>query len=136
MHIHFICRGNIWRSRLAEAYARRWLSDHRVMDDIAVSSSGIEAEYSPVNDLPEHTQAAMGRLGIIEYAAADWTQTTQGLIDAADIVVFLNNDVWKEAKHRFRVPPDRAIVWHIPDRFDIEDQVVSATSELLNQVVN
>ena len=79
MHIHFVCSGNTYRSRLAEAYLRS-------MDkkpNTKVSSSGIIADKSKPENGPVnwYTMRLMKRNDLIKYMSWQQTQTTQPLLE-------------------------------------------------------
>jgi protein-tyrosine-phosphatase len=89
MRIHFVCTGNIYRSRLAEAYCAS-----RCGPGIHVSSSGIAAGLN--GDAPIAPWAAdiLFRYGLASFAAAHWQRTTESIVRASDVLVFM------EAQHR------------------------------------
>lgn len=128
MHIHFVCRANIWRSRIAEAYAWHLLKE---LPAITVDSSGIEAGFNVTGGLPAHTESLLERYELLAHASETTQQTTQELIDAADSVVFANKDVYQDAKLMFRISDQATSVWDIPDRLGVEERIFSSTERLL-----
>ena len=94
MIIHFVCRGNSFRSIIAEAY----LNSVKV-EGWRVLSSGTKAALNKADNLVYYrmTLELLGRHGIREFAKADYgDQLTQALLEEADITVCLNQRVYDE----------------------------------------
>jgi protein-tyrosine-phosphatase len=126
--INFICRGNVWRSRVAEAYARSLLADH---PDIEVSSSGIEASRNYDGPISRYAKIRLEQDNILQYAHPEWTQTTQQTINDFDLLIFMNDTVYGDARKLFKIPSDKSIIWHIPDRDEIYDDIKTNVRKLL-----
>ena len=112
MIIHFICRGNSFRSILAEAY----LNSLKI-NDLVVLSSGSVAAAAKAGNRPYYrmTLELLERHGIREYAKRDYgVQLTQALLDGADISVCMNRVVYDECLKSvtFRVDPE---IWSVAD---------------------
>ena len=45
-------------------------------------------------------------------------QATQTSLDAADLIVFVKNDVYQEAKNLFNINESKVIVWDVYDMYD------------------
>jgi protein-tyrosine-phosphatase len=110
--IHFICRGNSFRSIIAEAY----LNSLKI-NDLLVLSSGSTAALAKARNLPYYqlTLELLDRHGIREYAKGDYgLQLTQSLLDGADISVCMNQIVYDECLESvtFRVDPK---IWSVAD---------------------
>lgn len=112
MKIHFICRGNVYRSRMAEAYAKSLL--HK---DVAVRiySSGIQAGLALNGKVDPAAVEALKEDGINNYLSPSWQQTTQELLDNSDLNVFMTNSVYSDAKNDYEIDDSKAIIWNIPD---------------------
>jgi len=108
--IHFVCRGNTYRSRLAAAYFAQ-----KAGERFSVSSSGLEPERARVATSEAYTQAVAKRHGLTTGLRARKTATSQALLAAADVIIFMNGDVYDEAAQRFQFDARQATVWHIPD---------------------
>ena len=128
-HIHFICRGNVYRSRLAEAYAKSLLPQHT---NLVITSSGIQANLNLDGDVEAAALAALEAENIQNYLAPTWRQTTQKILDEADLLVFMNDTVYQDACHAFQVQPDKCIVWHIKDIDGIYPLVKVEVDKLMN----
>jgi protein-tyrosine-phosphatase len=131
MVIHFICRGNTHRSRLAEAYAKS-LTQHA--NGIRVLSSGIEADRDLNGPIMPFVKLELERDGLLHLTGTTWTQTTQSLIDESDLLVFMNTDVHDDAVTRFRIPSVRSHTWHIPDVQGVDGQIREAVRSFVSKL--
>jgi protein-tyrosine-phosphatase len=110
--IHFICRGNSFRSILAEAY----LNSQRLNELRAVSSGTKAAEHRPGN-LTAYTATLrlLAKKGIRQFAKADYgDQVTQSRLAGADVVVCMNQRVYDECQHLVTLPAGTHI-WSVND---------------------
>ena len=110
MRIHFVCAGNIYRSRLAEAYC-----NSRSVPGINVSSSGIRAGLD--GDVPISPYAAdvLTRYGLSRYAAARWQRTSAELVRASDVLVFMESEHHRYCENWIEAMRQRIEVWEIED---------------------
>jgi protein-tyrosine-phosphatase len=136
--VHFICRGNIFRSRLAAAYAQSLASGH---SGIVFRSSGIEAAENPFGPISPYTESLASKHQLEPFMAPAWVQTTQYLLDTSDVNVFMNDDIYDDARERFTIPQDTAEIWHIPDiressldEHGIYNAITQAVEELLDSL--
>lgn len=109
--ILFVCRGNIFRSRLAEAYFNKL----RPGQDI-VSSCGVEASRFGPNYVGE-SALKLAKKYHLDLSPSP-IQATQTSLDAADLIVFVKNDVYQEAKNLFNINESKVIVWDVYDMYD------------------
>jgi protein-tyrosine-phosphatase len=89
MIIHFICRGNVFRSIIAEAYA-----NSLGVTGWSVLSSGTAGALDKAQNLVYHgtTLELLRRHGIGEFAKADYgDQLTQARLAGADITVCMKS---------------------------------------------
>jgi 8-oxo-dGTP pyrophosphatase MutT (NUDIX family)/protein-tyrosine-phosphatase len=109
--IHFVCRGNLYRSRLAAAYASTLLDGRFV-----VTSSGIEADLNTATKTAAtYTQATAKKHRLAHEIKKHKTQTTDQLLQDADVVVFMNKDVYDQALRDYDFDPRKALAWHVAD---------------------
>jgi protein-tyrosine-phosphatase len=97
MIIHFICRGNAFRSIIAEAYV-----NSLALKDLSVLSSGTAATLYKPRNLANHrmTLELLEEHGIRGFAKIGYgDQLTQSRLDKADITVCMNQRVYDECLH-------------------------------------
>jgi hypothetical protein len=58
------------------------------------------------------------------------------MIDGADVLIFMSDDVFEDATERFQIPVDRSHRWQIPDIQGVHEQIRSAVEKLLRQLKN
>jgi len=94
MIIHFICRGNTFRSIIAEAYV-----NSLALEDVSALSSGTAATLYKARNLANHkiTLELLEEHGIRDFAKVGYgDQLTQSRLDKADITVCMNQRVYGE----------------------------------------
>ena len=86
--IHFICIGNVFRSRLAEAYL-----NSLNIKGVEVSSSGVRANHAFDGDISIFVLPLLKREGLEPFISKKWIQTTLDIVQDKDLVVFMNEEV-------------------------------------------
>ena len=112
MIIHFICRGNSFRSIIAEAYL-----NSLEVEGWSVLSSGTTAALHKTQNLVifRKTLALLEEHGIREFAKADYgEQLTQSLLEKADIAICVNQRVYDECLQIVAFPVSPRI-WSVAD---------------------
>jgi protein-tyrosine-phosphatase len=112
MNIHFICRGNVLRSLIAETYLKSL-----ELTGINVISSGTNVNWDDPQEKEylANTLAVLGRHGIRDYAKTTPDQLTQDRINShQDIVILMNQRVIDEAKD-IVILPSNINNWDIID---------------------
>jgi protein-tyrosine-phosphatase len=112
MIIHFICRGNAFRSIIAEAY----LNSLEIKDWI-VASSGTAAASEKARNLASYgkTLELLEKHGIREFAKAGYgDQLTQSRLEGADVTVCMNQRVYGECL-RYVTFPASPRIWSVAD---------------------
>jgi len=92
--IHFICRGNSFRSIITEAYL-----NSLEVKGWSVLSSGTTAAFDKARDLVYYrkTLALLEEHGVREFAKAGYgDQLTQSRLEKADIAICMNHRVYDE----------------------------------------
>lgn len=118
-NVHFVCRGNTFRSRLAAAYLSSLLDER-----FSISSSGIAASTSQsgIEKVEPYTKAIAQKYGLTYDIDKRKTQTTTQLLGDADVIVFLNKDVYNDAINKYAFDPRKVLVWNVPDISDVAKQ--------------
>ncbi|OGG01380.1 hypothetical protein A2Z33_02430 [Candidatus Gottesmanbacteria bacterium RBG_16_52_11] len=111
--IHFVCTGNTYRSRLAEAYL-----NSKKVPGVTATSSGVEAYQNNNGPIVWYSQRIAKRYGLIPFMKPGWTQTTPGHFISADIIVFMYPKHLEKSRAMFGFDSDNRLVWEIPDLSD------------------
>jgi protein-tyrosine-phosphatase len=111
MKIHFICRGNVLRSLIAETYLRSLK-----LPNITVSSSGTNVDLTDPTEREyfANTIALFKRHNLEKYAKDTSHQLTQERADSQDVTICMNQRVVDEAKSLVTLPSN-TINWDIVD---------------------
>ncbi len=106
--IHFICSGNTYRSRLAEAYL-----NSKKIEGLKAISSGINAEKIAVYPVRWYTEKISEENMLEKHLSPYWKQTTSSLIEASDLLIFLSRDIFELcSSFQFKTPHK---IWDISD---------------------
>ncbi len=126
LHVHFICTGNIYRSRLAEAYLRS-----KRLPNITVSSSGTKASLQNKGAITWYAQRLLLRNQLIPYMSDTWRNTIKQDVEEADIVIFIGKNNYRYCKENYSIPKQYEI-WKLPDFDDtrLNGNAFSAEKEL------
>lgn len=111
LKVHFVCRANIYRSRLCEAYFKKLTGNK-----YDVSSSGVERWRHPF-DYKDKWARSLAEEHHIKLSAKS-VQTTSSLLSKQDIIIFVRQDVYDLARKNYKFNKDKAVVWDIKDRRD------------------
>ena len=111
MNVHFICRGNVLRSLIAETYLRSLQ-----LPGVMVESSGTNVDLlDPIErEYFANTISLLKRHNIDKYAKNTSHQLTQKRIEGHDVIVCMNQRVVEESKQIVLLPKD-VIDWNIVD---------------------
>ncbi len=112
MNVHFICRGNVLRSLIAETYLKSLN-----LKDVHVISSGTNVNWKDPQEREyfANTLAVLNTHGIKSFAKSKPEQLTQERIKSNhDIVVLMNQRVVDEASQLVKLP-ENILCWEITD---------------------
>lgn len=112
MIVHFVCRGNAFRSIIAEAYL-----NSLELNDLSVLSSGTAAALYKARNLANHriTLQLLKEHGVRGFAKVGYgDQLTQSRLDKADITVCMNQRVYDECLRCVKFPSGPR-VWSVAD---------------------
>jgi protein-tyrosine-phosphatase len=97
---------------MAEAYLKSL-----AIPNVMVCSSGTVASQDKARNAANFSRAlaVLKRHGINQYAKRDYAEDlSQAMLDASDIVVFLNRRAYDEAVRSFKLPV-KTYTWHVVD---------------------
>jgi len=132
MTVHFICLGNTYRSRLAEAY----LNSKRLVDVKAVSS-GVHASGNDKGPISWLTQRLIEIHTLVPFEKPNWTQTTKLLLDSADLIIFFDRNYYNYCVTQFKFHPILIEIWTIGDldtNSRDDGEKIKATEETFNVI--
>ncbi len=127
VQLQFICRGGVFRSRLAEAYTRSKKST-----GLQVSSSGVDADIYPGDYLSPFAAVALRQAGLFEFVTPTRQVTTQELLDASNVLVFLDPTVAADVQARFELRDQKTVTWDVKD---IENYAVVDPTEQQKEMI-
>lgn len=110
--IHFICRGNTFRSIIAEAYLKSLQ-----IDGVKVVSSGSVAhEHKKANESNFlQTVDLLQKHGLKKFVKPHHAdQLTQELLDHTDVAIVMNDLVFEDIEKKFKLPHE-TYYWDIAD---------------------
>ena len=113
MKIHFVCRGNTFRSRLAEAYLKS-----KKIPSLTVSSSGIEAKRNLNGAIGGYTVDLLEEEGLEKYASLHWIQSTKEIIENQDVVIFMSAKQYDFCRAELGCDLKAYEIWSIADMPD------------------
>lgn len=127
--IHFVCRGNIFRSRIA----REYLAKHS--EGINIISSGIMADQKLFGNISHHAKALMMKHGLVDHQKK-WVQTTQHNIDSSTLVIFMSQTILTDAKKMIDLTNIKYLVWDIPDiKHDSADANIDQSEHIYQMII-
>ena len=96
--------------RLAAAYFYSLINGR-----FSVSSSGIGADMADVLSISPYAKTILDEQHLSHGAMKRHTQTTSELLNDADVIVFMNKDVYDSALKEYSFDARKCLVWHISD---------------------
>jgi protein-tyrosine-phosphatase len=110
MIIHFICTGNIYRSRMAEAYCVS-----KGIPGLSVLSSGIRTALNGLVPIAPYAADTLRGHGLERFVSASWQQTTAALVRKSDILVFMEDEHYRFCLDWIDSSTQTVQIWNIPD---------------------
>ncbi len=124
MIVHFICRGNTYRSRLAETYL-----NSKQLPNLKAVSSGIEADKDLSGPITWYAQRIIQKEGLQEFSKPMWQKTTKELLGNSDLNIFMNKDIYDFCVSDLGFAKNNFEVWDIADANEIQPDWKNATEE-------
>jgi len=130
MTIHFICTGNIYRSRLAEAYCAS-----KGVLGLRVFSSGIGTASNGGVPIAHYAARMLSQDRLERFAAPSWQQTTKALVQASDVLVFMEHEHYRFCEDWIDPIRQRVEIWEIPDVGPIDPAQIMSKVEQTFDVI-
>ena len=126
MIVHFVCAGNTYRSRLAEAYFNSLnIKNYRAISSGTQANKGHHIQISP------YTEIILKNYGIDKYASKHKTQLTQERLNEANITICVNRDVYSDCLEANLNMPRRTYIWDIADVKDFDKAEIEIANHQL-----
>ena len=110
MVIHFICTGNIYRSRLCEAYL-----NSLELPNITAISSGTKANRNLDGPVSWVAARLFRYYKLVPFASPSWIQTTKENLLKSDLVIYMEESHQTYCKNEFQIQIKNAEIWDIKD---------------------
>jgi protein-tyrosine-phosphatase len=110
--VHFVCTGNIYRSRMAEAYF-----NHLKVPGLTATSSGIYADSPDSGPISWYSLRIIYNNWFVDGMSRDHKTTTVEMLKQSDFVVFMEDMHLKHCKEVLGYTPEFYQVWNISDLF-------------------
>lgn len=110
MIVHFICAGNIYRSRLAESYF-----NSKVTKGLTSFSSGLVAGEDLIGPISWLAERIIQKNNLAKYMSFSFQKTSKELLDKADYTIFMEEYMLDFCKEEFGYNSQDYEIWNIPD---------------------
>jgi len=132
MHIHFVCTGNAYRSRLAETYLKSKLIGKK----IKVSSSGIATTKYRLNNGPIcwYAMRLIKRKNLVPYMSWKENQTTKEILHDVDLLICMDQTHLDYCQKNLGYTNKSFEVWNIPDLNNMKDFIPSDISGIKTDI--
>ena len=141
MIIHFICRGNTFRSRLAAAY----FNSLNITEWQAISS-GVGANKNLSGPICWYTKEILEKNNLSSLDKESWTFTTIDDIDKSDILIFMNKNCYDSYVNvlKYDLAKKRIYIWKINDIGDVlskidsidKTKIINTANQIFNNIKN
>lgn len=132
MKIHFVCTGNTYRSRMAEAYL-----NSKQLPAIIVSSSGTHASENLNGPISWVAAWVLKKNSLTGFMSSHWTQTTVEILNKADKAIFINADNYEFCKNELNYKGVNYEIWNvldIPVGLNGDIKIMEKASETFKQI--
>lgn len=111
MKVHFVCLGNVYRSRLAEAY----LNSKQIPDLTVISSGTVAAVEQKNRPISWVAQRLLDSHKLVPFQKLLRTQTTKELLDSADFTIFFTQVPYQYCVDTLGFSSKQFEIWDIAD---------------------
>lgn len=108
--IHFVCKGNTYRSRLAEAYFNSVDTPN-----LECISSGVEAHAIEDPPIEWYSMKIIQNNNLVLGMSRDSKKTSKEMIENADFTVFMEKEIYEFCKNMLGFNSDLYQIWNIED---------------------
>ena len=131
MTVHFICDGNIYRSRLAQCYF-----NSKKPKGLKCFSSGTIAGNDLKGPISWLAQRIITKNKLSPYMSFMFQKTSKDLLKRADYTIFMDTNIYEFCKKNFGFNPKNYEIWHIEDtnKFDSDLVKIKATEETFEKI--
>jgi protein-tyrosine-phosphatase len=135
MTVHFICKGNTFRSRLAETYL-----NSKQIPNLKAISSGIEAELNDCGPVTWYAQRLIQDGDLIPFEKPTWEQTTKLLLEEGDLTIFMHQNIYDFCVKHFDFNGKNFQIWEISDirihllTFEEEVEKMQVTEKIFTEI--
>lgn len=132
MVIHFVCRGNTYRSRLAEIYL-----NSKQLSNIKAISSGIEAENNISGPISWYAQRIIQKEHLVPFEKPNWQETTKDLLEKGDFTVFMQKEIYDFCINNLGFKSDKYEIWDIHDlEKEVKEEIenIKATEKTYEEI--
>lgn len=110
MIVHFVCVGNVYRSRLGEAYL-----NSKQLKGIKAISSGLAADRNSRGPISWYAQRLIQKNNLVNYESPNWQKTTRELLQKGDLTIFMGKAYFEYCKNNLNFSSQKYEIWNIPD---------------------
>lgn len=112
MEVHFVCKGNLYRGRLAQAYLQS-----KQVPGITVTSSGTEANKHKgvIGPISWEAMRLIKNYDLVPFMKHFSEETIEQMLSQANLVIFFEKEIYEAVKLRFPVLKMNYQLWEIPD---------------------
>jgi len=108
--VHFICTGNTYRSRMAEAYF-----NSLKVPNLGAMSSGINAHQPGDGPIEWYSMRVINNNDLIDFMSRDSQKTSLELLKKGDFTVFMKQVHYDFCKDTLGYVPEYYRIWNVED---------------------
>ena len=125
MVVHFVCSGNAYRSRLAEAYL-----NSKKIKGIEVMSSGIMADRNLVNGpVAWLAERIIENNEWVEFMSLEKKKATPETIAKSDLLIFMEPRHFEYCKEHMDLDRQKYEIWNVPDIDQLVENYIDRSFE-------